>query len=202
MVARTFKVEQRTKGRHFTTHFGLELSQAVPERTHDVALRDFAVGGERDVDVRDDPAVLERLVQHLARVLGDGVAVQFVVARRDDIVRHLGEERQRGRAFRARRRLSIDESVAVDSVSRIDQQEIDSPWNETNEVLSQRFWFLLVVESSAHLLRASALSWVTNEYRSERRSGQSVADERATLERPRRLTSPIPAKVGLVALMT
>jgi hypothetical protein len=50
----------------------------------------------------------------------------FVVAGSDDVIGHLGEDVKSGVAFRVRCGLSVNETVSVYSITRVDEEKVDA----------------------------------------------------------------------------
>jgi hypothetical protein len=121
----TFEIKQRSERRHFTSLFRLEFSDPVPVR----AVRAGARGGG-DVDITDDKAVAEPFVQDPPDAFRHLVLVQFMVPRRDDVVRDVGEQVESGRGSVGKgqrgSRFGVDEAVAVDAVAGVDEEEVDA----------------------------------------------------------------------------
>lgn len=101
--------------------FRLELADPVPVRT-------VGAGAGGDVDITDDKAVPEPLVQDPPDAFRHLVLVQFMVARRDDVVRDVGEQVEGGRGSLGEggSGFGVDETVAVYAVAGVDEEEVDA----------------------------------------------------------------------------
>lgn len=121
----TFEIKQRSERRHFPSLFRLEFSDPVPVRAVRAGVR-----GGGDVDITDDELVPKPFVQDPPDAFRHLVLVQFMVPRRDDVVRDVGEQVESGRGSVGEgergSRFGVDEAVAVDAVAGVDEEEVDA----------------------------------------------------------------------------